>query len=91
MAITLPRLARHGGGQTTYSGTFTHTMGAAAETFALGNARVLSVHVSNLDSGAKNEFVSFTESISGGTNTVTVNKLDAVTTGRIVVLAYAGN
>lgn len=91
MAITLPRVVHHGGGCSTYSGTFSHTAGAALESFALGSARVLSVRVSNLDSGAKKEIVDFSESISGSTNTVTVNKLDAVTTGRIVVEAFAGN
>lgn len=91
MAITLPRVAHKGNGQTTYSGTFSHTAGAAAETFALGSARVLSIQVHNLDSGGKKENVSFSESISGSTNTVTVQWLSGVTTGRIIVEANAGS
>ena len=94
MAITLPRAIPLGGGVTEYSGTFSHTLGAAEETFKLGSARVLSVYVSNQDAGANSEdmgSVMFTESVSGSTNTVTVHFLGGVTSGRIVVKAFAGN
>lgn len=91
MAITLPRAVPVGGGVTQYSGTFTHTAGAAEETFNLGSARVLDVRVANQDSGAKLEQVRFSESVSGSTNTVTVYKQDTVADGRIIVWAFAGN
>ena len=91
MAITLPRVAHKGNGQTTYSGTFSHTVGTAAETFALGSARVLSIEIANLDTKGPVEIVSFSESISGSTNTVTVNRAGGVTTGRIIVETYAGS
>ena len=90
MAITLPSLVPLGGGHTLYRGTYSHTAGAAEETFNLGSARVARISLSNLDSGAKNELVRFSESVSGSTNTVTVHALNAVTSGRIEVEAYAG-
>ena len=94
MAVTLPRAIPFGGGRVEYSGTFSHTIGAAEETFNLGSARVLSVFVSSQDSGSRAEpyhSVGFTESVSGTTNTVTVHYLNAVTTGRIIVQTFAGN
>lgn len=91
MAITLSLPVNLGGGRTDYIGTFTHTAGAALETFNLGSARVVSIEVSSQDANAKKELVSFSESVSGSTNTVTVNKLDAVTAGKIIVRAIAGN
>jgi hypothetical protein len=91
MAITLKDVIPLGGGKTRYTGTFTHTAGAAPETFTLGAARVENLIVTSDDAGAKKEMVTYSQSISGSTNTVTVYKLDAVTAGRIVVDAYAGN
>jgi len=91
MSITLPHAYPQGGGSTTYRGTYSHTLGAAEETFTLGSARVSSIVISNQDSGAKLQNVRFSESVSGSTNTVTVHALDAVTTGRIEVRAFAGN
>ena len=91
MAITLPRAVPLGGGMTLYSGTYSHTLGAAEETFNLGSARVLDVKVSSQDSGSNKEISKFSESVSGSTNTVTVHRLGAVTDGRIEVTAYAGN
>jgi len=90
MAITLPHPVHLGGGETIYRGTYTHTAGAANETFVLGSARVSAVLISNMDSGSKLQLVDFEESISGNTNTVTVNAVNAVSDGRILVFAYAG-
>ena len=88
MAITLGLASLgHGGGMSTHIGTFSHTAGAALETFSLGSGQCVAVRVANLDSGAKKEIVDFSQS---GT-TVTVNKLDAVTTGRIEVDVLRGN
>lgn len=92
MAITLPHVVPMGGGVTKYLGTFAHTVGDAEETFKIGASRVYMVLVSSQDSGAKAGLltsVDFTESVSGSTNTVTVHYLDAVTNGRIAVLAKA--
>lgn len=90
MAITLPKLVPLGGGVSQLSGTYSHTVGAAEETFVLGSHRVLDVRVSSQDSGSNLEQSKFSESVSGGTNTVTVHRLGAVTSGRIVVLVNAG-
>ena len=90
MAITLPQAVPLGGGVTLYRGTFSHTAGAAFETFALGSARVSSLTVSSQDSGGRQEVATFSESVSGNTNTVTVNWAAPVTNGRIEVTAFAG-
>lgn len=90
MAITLPRTVQLGGGVTLYSGTYAHTAGAAEETFNLGSARVQRIYLTNQDSGGRKELASFTESVSGNTNTVTVSALVGITSGRIEVEAYAG-
>ncbi len=86
MAITLPFQRDISMGLTEYSGSFSHTVGAAEETFNLGGGgRVESCEIQNMDSGAKLQLVRVSESVSGGTNTVTVHALDAVTDGRITV------
>lgn len=90
MAITLPQVIPMGGGVTRYRGAYSHTIGAAEETFTVGNGRVQSVQLANQDSGAKLQNIRFSESVSGGTNTVTVHALDAVTTGRIEVEVFRG-
>lgn len=81
MAITLGLVIPQGGGRTIHEGTFTHTAGAAPETFTLGSGQCVNVEVNSLDAGAKKEVATFSQS---GT-TVTVYKLDAVTSGRISV------
>jgi len=89
-AITLPDRIPLGGGVTMYLGTIVHTLGAAECTFALGGGRVYDVKVTTQDASSKKMVVGskpFTESVSGGTNTVTVYELDTITNGRIVVLA----
>ena len=91
MAITLPNTLQQGGGVTQYYGTYSHTVGAANETFNLGAARVLDVRVSSQDSSSNLEAAKFSESVSGATNTVTIHRQGGVTSGRIVVTAYAGN
>lgn len=91
MAITFRTTEHRGGGVTVYHGAITHTAGAAEETFKLGSARVQSLRVANMDTGAKLEQTRFSESVSGGTNTVTVHMLNTVADGRIEVVAYAGS
>jgi hypothetical protein len=91
MAITLPVMVPLGGGMVLYRGSYSHTAGAAVETFNLGSARVSSISLSNMDSGGKKEQVAFSESVSGSTNTVSVLANAGVTDGRIEVVAYAGN
>jgi len=86
MAITLSKVYPEGNGRTRYSGTYTHTLGAAPETFTVGNGRVRKVEVVNFDSGAKHEITRFTESVSGGTNTVTVLRDGDVADGRIDIV-----
>lgn len=90
--ITLPVAVPLGGGVMMYLGTFIHTAGAAECTFIVGNARVYDVRVTTMDSDSKSSFTTskpFSESVSGGTNTVTVYELSTIADGRIVVLAAA--
>lgn len=90
--ITLPQVANLGNGVSIYMGTFIHTAGAAECTFTIGNARVYALFVTNQDtSGVFSTRLTrdFTESVSGGTNTVTVHELGTIADGRIVVIAKA--
>lgn len=90
MSITLSQVQQLGGGVTRYRGAYSHTIGAAEETFVVGNGRVQHVQIANNDASGKLQLVKFTESVSGGTNTVTVNAVDAITSGRIEVEVFRG-
>ena len=85
MAIT----ARPATAVATISGTWTHTVGAAAETLELAGFPLLCKFSTNKSSGVEDTDIKFSTSTSGTITTITLYCNTTVTDGRFVILYQA--
>lgn len=91
MATSGNSVVHLGGGHVLFTGAITHTEGAAEETVAIKGYRVRMAWVSNKASDEKvgTTPCTFSESVSGITNTVTLHSLGTIAAGSYALLAVS--
>lgn len=92
MALSNIRNVPLGGGLSLIVADFTHTVGAADQTLAVGAGRVLLVHVNpNLTAEPVDHVNSlYSTTTTGAITTITIHAEAAITAGTIVVLVDNG-
>ena len=92
MAISALKIIPLAPGVSLLTGDYAQTIGSANLTFTLGGQRVLMMAIHSADSNGDIDvkWGNFSQSVSGSTNTVMVQGIGAVTTGKIFALVASG-